>query len=87
MKINHPELEIVAACSNPAQLLPSYRGEIRMGDLRDLNYQDRLLAGIDIVCHTDAEFIGDDEIAERAYLEPTLELINRVLEWRIRRFV
>ncbi len=60
-----------------------------MGDLRDLAYQDRLLAGIDSVCHCAGwtSFLNHDKAMREFYLEPTLEFINRIFEWRIKRFV
>ena len=79
----------MAACRNPQRLLPLFKGEIRVGDLRDTAYLDRLLAGIDIVCHSAGwtSFLNHEREMRKFYLEPTLELINRVFEWRIKRFV
>ena len=89
MSIQHAELEIVAACRNPAQLVPAYRGEVRVGDLRDPDYLDRLLVGIDVVCHAAGwtSFLNDEKISKSQYLEPTLDLINHAAEWRVSRFV
>ena len=88
MAIDHTDLEIVAACRDPSALLPAYRGEIRVGDLRDSDYLDRLLVGIDIICHCAGwtSFLMDERLSSERYLEPTLELINRALQWHIPRF-
>jgi len=89
MAIEHDELEIVAACRDPAKLIPSYRGEVRVGDLRDADYLDRLLVNIDVICHTAGwtSFASDKHNSTELYLKPTIELINHAIEWRVSRFV
>ena len=89
MQIDHPDLEVVAACRDPQKLLPAYRGEVRKGDLRDEAYLDRVLVGIDIICHTAGwiNFTNDTAASRKQVLEPTLELINHAIEWRVSRFV
>lgn len=89
MAIQHDELEIVAACRDPSKLLPSYKGEVRAGDLRDEDYLDRLLVNVDVICHTAGwtSFLADKQQSTQLYLEPTLELINHAIEWRVSRFV
>ncbi len=89
MALQHPDIQLVAACRQPEKLLIDYRGEVRAGDLRDPDYQDRMLAGIDVICHAAgwSSFENSGDTARRAYLEPTLELINHAIEWRVSRFV
>jgi len=89
MQIQHSELQLVAACRNVDRLPASYHGEVRCGDLRDATYQDRLLVGIDVVCHAAgwSSFERQQDPQHQAYLEPTLDLINRAVEWRVQRFV
>ena len=60
-----------------------------MGDLRDPDYLDRVLVGIDIICHAAgwSSFENSGNQSNNAYLEPTLDLINRAIEWRVSRFV
>ena len=79
----------MAACRNPTKLLPQYKGEVRQGDLRDADYLDRVLAGIDIICHAAgwSSFENASDRCNKAYLEPTLDLINHANEWRISRFI
>jgi len=43
---------VVAACRDASKLLAHYSGEVRVGDLRDSDSLDRVVAVIDIVCHT-----------------------------------
>ena len=89
MAIQHDDLEIVAACRDPARLIPSYRGEVRVGDLRDADYLDRLLVNVDVICHTAGwtSFLSDKHNSTELYLKPTIELINHAIEWRVSRFV
>ena len=87
--INHQEIEIVAACRDSTKLIPQYSGEVRQGDLRDSDYLDRVLAGVDIVCHAAGQtsFLGSDDSCSENYLGPTIDLINRAIEWRVSRFI
>lgn len=89
MAIQHKNLEIVVACREPSNLLANYSGEVRQGDLRDEQYLDRLLVGVDIICHAAgwSSFGASKISATQAYLEPTLDLIQRALEWRVSRFI
>ncbi len=89
MQIQHSEVQVVAACRNVDHLPSSYHGEVRCGDLRDANYQDRLLVGIDVICHAAgwSSFERQQDPQHQAYLEPTLDLIHRAVEWRVQRFV
>jgi nucleoside-diphosphate-sugar epimerase len=89
MAIEHTNIEIVAACRDSTKLLPAYKGEVRVGDLRDPDYLDRVLVNIDIVCHTAgwSSFTRKPEESEKLYLEPTIDLIKHAIEWRVPRFV
>lgn len=89
IKIQHSDLEIVAACRDPSKLIPHYTGEVRKGDLRDTHYLDRVLVGIDIICHAAgwSSFENSGKTSTHAYLEPTLDLINHAIEWRVSRFI
>ncbi|VAW61587.1 hypothetical protein MNBD_GAMMA11-740 [hydrothermal vent metagenome] len=62
---------------------------MRKGDLRDTDYLDRALTGVDIICHA-AGWSSFENTARKTSppcLEPTIDLINRAIEWRISRFV
>lgn len=87
--INHQGIEIVAACRDPSKLIPQYSGEVRQGDLRDPDYLDRVLVGIDIICHAAGQtsFEKSNDSCTHNYLEPTIDLINRAVEWRVSRFI
>lgn len=88
-KIGHKELHIIAACRDRRKLIPEYKGEVREGDLRDSEYIDRVLAGVDIVCHCAAwsSLWGKKRESKELFLDPTLKLIEKALEWRIKKFV
>ena len=89
MDIDHPQLSYVAACRDPQRLPADYRGEMRIGDLRDTEYLDRLLVGIDIICHCAGwtSFLNQPRLSVSHYLDPSVDLFNRALEWRVTRFV
>ena len=79
----------MAACRNKNNLSKNYTGEVRVGDLRDEDYLDRMLNGIDIICHAAGwpSFINSKKQSQKNYLEPSIDLINRAVEWRVKRFV
>ena len=79
----------MAACRDPSKLIADYSGEVRQGDLRDPEYQDRMLVGIDIICHVAGQtsFEKSTDSCTQNYLEPTIDLINRAIEWRVSRFI
>lgn len=88
-KINHKELHIIAACRDRTKLISDFKGEVREGDLRNPEYLDRVLTGADIVCHCAAwtSLWGKKEESRELYLEPTLKLIDKALEWHVKRFI
>lgn len=84
-----PGLKLIAACRDPARLVADFAGEIRQGDLRQPQYRERLLDGVDIVCHAAAwtSLWGHARESRTRYLEPTLALLELVAQRRIQRFV
>lgn len=89
MQFEHPDLQLVAATRHPEKLPEQYRGEMRVGDLRDADYLDRVLTGINIICHAAGwhNYSQHENLSRKNYLDPTIELINRASEWRVARFV
>ena len=89
MRIAHKDIHVIAACRDRRKLLPGFTGEVREGDLRDSDYLDRVLAGADIVCHCAAwsSLYGNKKQSQQLFLEPSLALIDKALEWRVKRFV
>lgn len=84
-----PGVAVIAACRDRERLVRSFRGEVRQGDLRDNTYLDRLLDGIDVLCHCTAwtSLWGHAGESRRLYLEPTLALLSRVPGSRVSRLV
>ena len=87
--IGHKDLHIIAACRDRRKLIPEFSGEVREGDLRDPVYLDRVLAGADIVIHCAAwtSLWGKRIESEELFLKPSLALIDKALEWKVKRFV
>lgn len=84
-----PDLTLIAACRDPARLPAGFSGEVRPGDLRDPAYRDRLLDGVDVVCHCMAwtSLFGQGRRSRDLYLEPTLALLDAAVARGVRRFV
>jgi nucleoside-diphosphate-sugar epimerase len=70
-------------------LITEFDGEVRQGDLRDPDYVDRVLAGADIVIHCAAwtSLWGKRRESEALFLKPSLQLFDKALEWKVKRFV
>ena len=87
--MNHPEMEVIAACRDHQKLLPGFCGEVLEGDLRDPGYVETLLDNIDIVCHAAAwtALWGHQQESEMLYLKPSLNLINQAIKKKVRRFI
>ncbi|MES0327239.1 MAG: NAD(P)-dependent oxidoreductase [Gammaproteobacteria bacterium] len=88
-RIGHKELYIIAACRDRRKLIAEFKGEVREGDLRDPEYMDRVLTGADIVCHCAAwtSLWGKKRESKELYLNPSIKLIDKALEWRVKRFI
>ena len=88
MQVDHADLHIIAGCRDRKKLLPAFKGEIRTGDLRDPVYLDHVLAGVDIIFHAAAwtSMWGNKKNSRKLYLEPTLRLIDKALEWKSQAF-
>jgi len=89
MQIKHADLNIIAACRDRRKLLPDYKGEVRTGDFRDPDYLDHVLVGVDIICHAAGwpSLWSHKKESRKFYLEPSLRLIDKALEWKVKRFV
>ena len=89
IQIGHKDLHIIAACRDRRNLISAFDGEVREGDLRDPDYLDRVLAGADIVVHCAAwtSLWGKAKESEELFLKPSLNLIDKALEWKAKRFI
>jgi nucleoside-diphosphate-sugar epimerase len=83
------DLRVIAACRNAEKLPSFFDGEIRAGDLRDDDYLDHLLDGVDVVCHTASwgALWGHEHESEELYLQPTLRLLDKLTQSSVKRFL
>lgn len=87
--MHRDDVSVIAACRDKTRLLPSYKGEVREGDLRNEAYLEQLLDGIDVICHCAAwtSLWGHEQESEELYLQPSLRLIDKAIEKGIKRFI
>lgn len=83
------DLVVVAACRRPERLPSAFRGEVRVGDVRDPAYRASVVQGIDVVCHAGTwSSLWGHRKEERAYfLEPGIDLIEQSIRAGVGRFV
>jgi nucleoside-diphosphate-sugar epimerase len=83
------DVRIIAACRDPKNLPPGYKGEVRTGDLRDQNYREALVKGVDTLCHAAAwtSLWGHTQASNDLYLQPTLALIETARAAGVTRFI
>ncbi len=84
-----PNVNVIAACRDRHRLIPGFQGEVREGDLRDAGYRNRVLDGVDVICHAAAwtSLWGHAQESRTLYLEPTLGLLETAVARGIQRFV
>lgn len=80
---------VIAACRDRSKLIPQFKGEVRVGDLRDADYIDRLMDGIDVICHAAAwsSLFGHKKESKELYLKPTQNLIDKAIKQGIKKFI
>lgn len=79
----------IAACRDRRKLISGFSGEVREGDLRDSYYLNSLLEGVDVVCHAAAWTSAWNHAtdSERLFLQPSLALIDQILQSDVSRFI
>lgn len=84
-----PEIEAIAACRRRDGLPPDFRGAARVGDLLDPVYRRAVVRDIDVVCHAGgwASMWGHKTLERARFYEPTRDLIDRAIEYGVKRFV
>lgn len=84
-----PGIETVAACRRRDSLPAGFRGEVRVGDLRDPNYRRTAVQGIDVVCHagTWAAMWNHAAVERTHFYEPARDLIDQAIDHGVKRFV
>jgi nucleoside-diphosphate-sugar epimerase len=86
---SRPQIEAIAACRDPAKLLPGFTGDVRPGDLLDASYRRAVVADVDVVCHagTWGSFWGHAELERTRFFEPAVDLIEHSISAGVRRFL
>lgn len=79
----------IAACRSRDKLLDSFKGEVRAGDLRDENYLNELVKGIDVICHAAAwtSLWGHENQSRELFYEPTINLIEKAKNAGVSKFI
>jgi len=87
--MRHEGIIPIAACRDRCKLIPEFTGEVREGDLRDSNYLENLLEGVDVVCHAAAwtSVWKHASNSERLFMQPSMSLIDQVLQSDVSRFI
>jgi nucleoside-diphosphate-sugar epimerase len=82
-------ITLIAACRDRSKLIPEFKGEVREGDFRDEHYLDAMLEGVDVVCHAMAwtSLWGHKKESRELYYQPTVKLIDKIIEKKIGRFI
>ncbi len=74
-------VEPIAACRTPSRLDGQFPGEIRAGDLRDLDYRRTVVKDVDVICHagTWASMWGHRAQERTAFFEPARDLVEQAI--------
>ena len=82
-------INLIAACRDRSKLITEFKGEVREGDFRDETYLDAMLEGVDVVCNAMAwsSLWGYKKQSQELYLKPMINLIDKVVEKGISRFI
>ncbi len=82
-------IKLIAACRDKSKLIIEFKGEVREGDYRNDNYLDSMLDGVDVVCNAMAwtSLWGHKKQSYELYHQPTIKLIDKIIEKKIKRLV
>jgi nucleoside-diphosphate-sugar epimerase len=85
----HQEITTIAACRDPSRLPAGFTGEARVGDLRDSDYLNKLMNGIDTVVHAAAwtSLWGHRKQSDEFFLQPSLALIEAAKRQGVKRII
>jgi nucleoside-diphosphate-sugar epimerase len=85
----HQDAITIAACRDPSRLPSGFRGETRVGDLRDPDYLDTLMIGIDVIVHAAAwtSLWGHQKQSDEFFLKPSLDLIDAAQRQGVKRII
>ena len=82
-------VNLIAACRDRNKLSSSFTGEVREGDIRDTDYLNTLLEGVDVVVNAIAwtSLWGHKKLSEQLFLQPSIRLIDAFNKSRAKRFI
>jgi len=83
------DIELVAHAREKSRLLPEFKGETRIGDLRDDTFVANLVCGMDVVIHaaTWSSLFKHQQASHELFYRPSINLINRCVMAGVKRFV
>ena len=84
-----PGVEAIAACRDSKKLSDWFKGEVRQGDLVDVDYRRSVLEDIDVVCNSGSfgTFWGHEKQEYEYFYEPIKDLINQAVKQGVKRFI
>jgi nucleoside-diphosphate-sugar epimerase len=83
------DVEVIAAVRDPTRLLPGFRGEIRVGDLRDDDYLNTLVGNVDVIVHAGnwTSLFKHRHQSRESYFRPTVKLVDMAIRHNVKRFI
>ncbi len=84
-----PNLRLIAACRDKSRLTTDFKGEVRVGDMRDADYLAGLLEDVDVVVNAMAwsSLFGHKQQSETLFYQPGIRLIDAYRRSSASRFV
>lgn len=86
---SYENVTLIAACRDRGKLAKSFNGEVREGDLRDSNYRQSVVKGVEVICHagTWAAMWGHAREERDNFYQPTLDLFEQAINAGVKRFL
>jgi nucleoside-diphosphate-sugar epimerase len=83
------KLTLIAACRDRKKLNKNFNGKVKVGDLRNKEYLQEIVKGVDVICHAAAwtSLWGHKQESYDNYLMPSLKLIEVAKESGVQRFI
>lgn len=84
-----PGIRLIAACRNKKRLPAGFKGEVRVGDLRDGHYLAELLKEVDVLVNAMSwtSLWGHRKQSEELFYKPTMRLLEQYLKSNTSRYV
>lgn len=83
------DVRLIIACRDFSKIKIDLNAESRLGDLRDPEYRQNLLKGVDVVCHCASwsSLFGHKNESAALYLQPTLALMSDAKQAGVKRWI